>query len=163
MKSKRRINVAREISRHLLRRAVIGYSLVTNNKSCLVRIWIRVASLAQKEPNFSILASFDFVWLLKILFGFFLIFGSFWLLFKVVKKSDLIWRYNQASISKVSYFLFIINSTGITFDQSVADQPFTVFKDVRYFLFYIYLFIEVTFDIKINWSECFKGYISLNY
>ena len=42
----------------------------------------RVASLALKEPNFSILASFDFVWLLKISFGFFLFFGSFWLLFE---------------------------------------------------------------------------------
>jgi hypothetical protein len=41
---------------------------------------VRVASLALKEPNFSILASFDFVWLLKISFGFFLFFGSFWLL-----------------------------------------------------------------------------------
>jgi hypothetical protein len=40
----------------------------------------RVASLALKEPNLSILASFDFVWLLKISFGFFLFFGSFWLL-----------------------------------------------------------------------------------
>jgi hypothetical protein len=42
----------------------------------------RVASLALKEPNFLILASFDFVWLLKISFGFFLFFGSFWLLFE---------------------------------------------------------------------------------
>ena len=46
------------------------------------RINTRVASLALKEPNFSILASFDFVWLLKISFGFFLFFGSFWLLFE---------------------------------------------------------------------------------
>jgi hypothetical protein len=46
----------------------------------------RVASLALKEPHFSILASFDFVWLLKITFGFFLFFGSFWLLFEKILK-----------------------------------------------------------------------------
>ena len=38
---------------------------------------IRVASLASKAPNFSILASFDAVWLLKIWFGFSLFSGFF--------------------------------------------------------------------------------------
>ena len=37
----------------------------------------RVASLASKAPNFSILASFDTVWLLKIWFGFSLFSGFF--------------------------------------------------------------------------------------
>jgi hypothetical protein len=37
----------------------------------------RVANLALKEPNFSILASFDTVWLRKICFGFSLFFGFF--------------------------------------------------------------------------------------
>ena len=40
-------------------------------------IHIRVASLASKAPNFSILASFDAVWLLKIWFGFSLFSGFF--------------------------------------------------------------------------------------
>jgi hypothetical protein len=47
------------------------------------KLKIRVASLALKEPNFSILASFDFVWLLKISFAAsFYFLAPFWLLFE---------------------------------------------------------------------------------